>query len=356
MTSKNHDILATLRAPWNSNDNVVWLASTLRLYRNIEKFKFPQKLDTERKEYLSSLAFTDFLGVANLKNPAILHSEEMTPTQKEFLIEHFLLSESLHEANHGTGFGIDETGEVVALFNIKEHLQLQVTDCVGDLEKSWDRLVQIEQSIQKNNPFTFSRKFGFLTSDPSHCGTGLIISAYLHVPALIHTNELFDYLEREKAEGIIASGLQGNPDDLIGDILMIRNCYTLGVSEETIISAMRSAILHLVIAEKGARSQIKQQKKDTLKNLVSKAVGLLKFSYRLEASETLNAISMLKLGIEMGWITGMNLKEAGSLFFDCRRAHLAYLLGEVNPTEEIATKRAEFLRKATASVTLKFLH
>ncbi|MBS0654796.1 MAG: protein arginine kinase [Verrucomicrobia bacterium] len=357
MANKNqpNDILTTLKAPWESNDHVVWLASTIRLHRSIEKFKFPQKLDTERKEYLCSLAFKDFLDIPGLSNPAILRAEEMSPMQKEFLIEHFLITESLHEANRGAGFGIDTTGEVIALFNSREHLQLQVTDCIGDLEKNWNRLMQIEEAMQKNNSFAFSRKFGFLTSDPTHCGTGLIISAYLHVPALIHTGGLLDCVEREKSEGIIASGLQGNPDELIGDILMVKNLYTLGVSEETIISSIRNAILHIVIAEKGARSQIKQQKKDSLKDAVSKAIGLLKFSFKLEASEALSAISMLKLGIEMGWISGMSVKEVNHLFFDCRRAHLSYLLGTSSPTEEIATKRADYLRRVTEAVTLDFL-
>src|SRR5262245_49852648 len=138
----NRDLLPHLRSPWDSNDNVVWLASTIRLYRNTEKFKFPQKLDTERKEYLCSLAFKDFLDIPALTNPVILKAEELASQQKEFLIEHFLLSESLHESGKGAGFGIDETGEVIALFNIKEHLLLQVTDCIGDLEKSLDRLMQ----------------------------------------------------------------------------------------------------------------------------------------------------------------------------------------------------------------------
>lgn len=359
MTDKNHQknsqVLSSLKAPWDRNDNIIWLASTLRLCRNIEKFKFPQKLDVERKKQVLSLITQTFLTTTELTTPIILPSEEITAAQKEFLIEHFLISEGFQEADQGTAFGIDATGEFISLFNINAHVQLQITDCSGDLEKSWNRLAHIEKTMQKNFKFAFSTKFGFLTSDPMHCGTGLIVSAFLHVPALIHTNGLFDCLEREKGEGIISSGLQGNPDEFIGDILMIHNRYTLGVNEETILSSLRNAVLHTVIAEKAARSQIKSQNNKTIKDLIAKAIGLLKFSYQLEVLEALNAISMVKLGIELGWVKGMEVREVNSLFFNCRRIHLSYSLGETTPAEDIAIKRAEYLRKVSEPLAAEFL-
>ena len=57
MTKENPENtpLATLLSPWHNNENVIWLASTLRINRNIEKFNFPQKLDAERKKHIVTL-------------------------------------------------------------------------------------------------------------------------------------------------------------------------------------------------------------------------------------------------------------------------------------------------------------
>ena len=343
---ENNTHFTNLHEPWASNDNVIWLASTLKLRRNIEKFKFPAKLELDRKRHIYSLLSGYFSSCSGLKTPYTLDGEELTPKGKEFLIEHFLQYEGFGESHAGTGFGLDETGEFIALFNIKDHIQLQKTDTKGRLEESWRDLVTIENQLAQNVNFAFSQKFGFLTSDPMLCGTALTISVFLHIPALIHTGMLGELLEKEKSEKIIATGLQGNPDELIGDILMIRNLYTLGLNEETIILTMRNATLQFVLAEKNARSKIKSEKTASIKDAILRAIGLLRYSYQLEAMEALGALSFIKLGIELGWATQMSVQEVNRLLFECRRSHLRYAVHDLENKENIAIARAEYLRTA----------
>ena len=47
MTKANNDNQNTAFKddPWTSNTNPIWLGSTLKFFRNIEKFHFPTKLD-----------------------------------------------------------------------------------------------------------------------------------------------------------------------------------------------------------------------------------------------------------------------------------------------------------------------
>ena len=354
--SKNHPSesspLYSLHAPWDHNKNAIWLASTVRLCRNIEKFKFPQKLELEKKSHILQLTSKAVLQAAELAKPYILNANEITPAEKEFLIEHFLLFEGFQEAGSGSAFGLDESGETIILFNIKEHLQIQVTDCLGDIEQAWAKAALLESKLGAEIAFAFSPTFGFLTADPQHCGTGLIVSAFLHLPALIHQHLLSEHLDKEIAEGIISSGIQGSPDELVGDIVMLRNIHTIGLTEENIISTVRNAILRLVVAEKDARALIKASEDIHFKDLICRAIGLIKHSYRLEAQEALNALSLLKLGIELGWIKGMSVEQINQLFFDSRRSHLTYLLSKDKSGADIAVWRAEYLREKAAK--LKF--
>ncbi len=350
--SNSNSPLTTLHAPWDHNKNAIWLASTVRILRNIEKFKFAHKLEIEKKKHILDLLSKSALQAPGLVKPYILHASEMSPAEKEFLIEHFLLTEGLQEAVAGSAFLLDQTGETIISFNVKEHIEIQCTDCTQDLEKCWAKTSQIENALGANSNFAFSEKFGFLTADPHHSGTSLIVSSYLHLPALIHLHTLNDHLEKEKLEGIQTLGLQGSPNDLVGDILMLQNGYTLGLSEETILSTLRSAILRLVVAEKDARSEIKARQNPRFKDHISRAIGLLKHSYQLQATEALGALSFLKLGIELGWIKGISIEEVNTLYFDSRRSHLTYILHEESPSEEIATKRAEYLRTKTQKISL----
>ncbi len=340
---KESSPLESLHAPWNHNKNAIWLATTLRLCRNIEKFKFPQKLEAEKKEHLLQSTSKAALQAKNLVKPYILKADEISPSEKEFLIEHFLLSEGFHETGHGAAFCLDDTGETIVTFNINEHLQIQCTDCAGDIEKTWAKVASLEKDLSTDNNFAFSSKFGFLTADPLHCGTGLIVSAYLHIPALIHQQQLSQHLNG-KMEGTVSSGLQGSPDEFVGDILMLRNSHTIGLNEESIISNMRNAILHIVVAEKDARSKVKATQSIDFKDHICRAIGLVKHSYRLDAQEALSALSFLKLGIELGWVKGMSVEEINTLFFESRRSHLTYVLNKISGDEDIAVRRAEYLK------------
>jgi len=345
--------LVDLRSPWDHNVNSIWLASTLKICRNVDKFKFPHKLDLEQKKQILSFLLKAFDTVQALKHKHTLLSEELTPTDKEFVMEHFLLFDSFHDAREGSCIGFDETGEFITLFNYKDHILLQRTDISSNLEKCFKDLVQIENVLAKELRFAFSEKFGFLTADHFHCGTGLIVSAYLHVPALIHTDRLIEALEKEKSEAILATGMQGNPDELLGDLLMIRNQHTLGVNDEGILTTVRNAVLHLVLCEKNARGMIKKEKPIRIKDSISRAIGLLKYSYQLEVPETLKALSLIKLGIELDWISPMNIEQVNRLFFDCRRSHLKAIIHKPAEGTEVMVRRAEYMQKEFEKVEMK---
>lgn len=348
----DHIPFSELHHPWDENENVIWLGSTLKLLRNIDKCKFPQKLDVDRKKQILTLLTKAFAALPELTNPYTIGTEEMSPMEREFLTEHFLLFEGFQEAGVGSAVGLDKTGECIALFNFKDHIMLQKIDISGDLEKCWADLVKIENDLSRDFNYAFSEKYGFLTADPFQCGTAFIVSSFLHVPALIHTNSLLDILEREKGDGIIATGIQGNPDELVGDLLMVKNKHTLGVNEETIVSTVRNAVLHFVLAEKEARQKIKTDKPAHVIDLIARAIGLLKHSYQLEVPETLGALSVAKLGVEIGWLTGISVKEVNRLLFDCRRSHLRASLARNTPSDAIVLKRAEYLQRAIEGAKL----
>ena len=348
-----------LQEPWVHNENIIWLTTTVKLARNIEKFIFPNRLDTNRKTQLMELIVRSLTALQKLKNLKILTTEQLLPLERDYLSEHFLLFDGLQDLRAGDAFVCDNTGLFIALINIKDHLQLQFTDCAGDIENTWKSLVEIENELGKTLTFAFSNTFGFLTQDPIFCGTGLTVSAYLHLPALIHLHRLQEMLENEKADTIHATGLQGNPDDLIGDILLLRNAHTLGLTEENIISSIRNVILNLVIAEKNARSVLKAEHSTAIKDRISRALGILKFSYQLDTVEALSELSLVKLGIELGYIRGMTVSEINKFFFNTRRAHLCTLFDKETIendlfVSQLPSKRAELLREKSQALMLEF--
>lgn len=347
------DSILQQKHPWDENDNSIWLASTVSLCRNVEKFKFPPKLPSERRRQIISLISKELLGSSALINPRLYKAEDMSHTEKEFLVEHFLTMQSFHQAHSGEAFIIDDSGAFLTSLNMRDHIHLQVTDCHGEIENTWNRLVKIETGLGKMINYSFSTRFGFLTADPTQCGTGLLVYVFLQLPALVHTEKLNQVIEKYEDDTIAITGLQGDPNELIGDILAIHNNYTIGLTEENIISSLRTFVTKVIVEEKSERARLRNEDNINIKDRISRAYGILLHSYQIEAIEALNALSLVKLGVELGWMNGLTIRQLNELTFKCRRAHLLCEFGQSTSQEEIGHKRAEFIHKSLKNLILK---
>ena len=66
-----------LKNPWENHTHKVWLASNLALTRNLQKYKFPHKLDKSREHQVLSVIQESLLKCSDLKNPELFRSEEI---------------------------------------------------------------------------------------------------------------------------------------------------------------------------------------------------------------------------------------------------------------------------------------
>ncbi len=232
---------SNLKNPWEKHAHNVWLASTLSVSRNLSKFKFPNKLDKAREDQVISLLFEELKTCPNLSHPSLYRSESIGPIQKEFLLEHFMVTNDFYRAHSGEGFVTDRKWYLSGRSQFGRPLsKMLLIDTQQEIEKScgmnWSKMKHI---WKKTLDFAFSPRFGFLTADPRSSGTGLVVTLFLHIPAIIHTGELPELLEKEKEEDVEAVGMQGKTTEMIGDILVARNICTLGLTEEYILTTMR---------------------------------------------------------------------------------------------------------------------
>ena len=333
--------------PWEKESNPIWLATSFLLHRNLSKFNFPPKMDDRQLDQTFSTLKASLLKSSVLEGPILLKAEEVNALDKEYLFEHFLCMEGFQNTLKGQGFVVDNTGFFFAKLNIQDHLQIQLVDSMGSWEKVWNKLSEIETAIASSVEFSFSPKFGYLTSDPTLCGTGLSVQAFLHLPALIHMNQLQETLTKQKEEEITVTGMGGNLDELIGDLVVLSNHYTLGINEESILHSIHAMSMKLMAVEKTLRTHLQTESNAEMKDQVSRSFGLLLHSYQLQTKEALDALSLMKLGLHLDWIGGISDAKLNTLFFQCRRAHLLQLFNEpqMSDSQEIAHKRAEFLHK-----------
>ncbi len=318
---------------------------TLHLTRNISLYKFPGKMTpAEMTGSLKTILET-------LKSYTFFPAEELTPLDKELLFEHFECERSFQEARQGQGFAINPEGTCLIILHENDHIQLQFVSSDSDLTRAWQALSQIDDPLGKAHPYAFSSRFGYLTSNPMLSGTALEARLFLHLPALIHLGLLPELLTTYKDEQISFTSLEGSSHDFLGDILILKNHYTQGVSEETILGLLQTTALKIAAAEQKARSDLKSKPSPALKDFVGRSFGLIMHSYQIDPKEALSGLSGLKLGAFLGWITGTTPEKISALISKERRGHLTHLLN-LPASDELSHKRAEWLHEELKGITL----
>ncbi|MBS0623319.1 MAG: protein arginine kinase [Verrucomicrobia bacterium] len=344
--------LYSLKDVWETHEHQVWLASVINIHRNISKFSFPAKLDKQKQDQCLALLFESLRQCPQLEDPILYRSGELDFLEKEFLLEHFLAYDGFHQAHGGEGFIVDKTSKTCLVLNVEDHLQLMFVDTKQEVEKSWNHLAKIEGFLGKRLDYAFNSRFGFLTANPRFAGTGLVVTLFLHIPAIIHSGELTELLDQEQEDEVIACGLQGHSNEMIGDILVARNRCTLGLNEEYLLTTMRMWATKAVVAEVNLRKKLLENSNETLKNKVARSFGLLTHSYQLEAIEALNALSLVKLGADLGWVKVADPINLTQVLFNCRRAHLMHLLDSPVAIPQLPKKRAEYLHGIASKLSL----
>jgi len=337
------------QCPWSTSEDLIWPATSLAIHRNIYPYRFPGSMTEPEANQINEMIIKTTTGV--LKDPKILQGDTLLPSDKEYLFEHFLLNEAFEKLDAKSSLLVDETTNFLALINIENHLNLHIFQPSTNINETWKTLNTLEQKLAEYLNFAFSPQFGFLTSDPRTCGTGLIAQAFLHTPALIHLNKFQDIVDNLhldiKLKGISQNG------EYLADIVLIENKYKLGISEKHAIETVQKAANALVTEEEKARISLNKEGNNLLKDKISRAFGLLTHSFSLQIQETLAALSLVHLAKELSWVKGAEQISFHNLFFECKRGHLQHQFNNHNLTKDaLFQTRANLVKNKLANCQL----
>lgn len=352
MTAPNFPYHFLDKAPWDTQGTSLWPASTFTLRRNLARYPFPHKQSKAHAAHVLESVQEAFFKIPQIKNPLFLDCSQLSATQKEFLFEHFFVPDGVCKDRPHQGLITDSSGTFLAGINLCDHLIIHMVDYNGAWHKTWNSLRALESAIGDHVDYAFSTQFGYLTTQVSHCGTGLNISAYLHLPATLYTETAETAFSSDEEFTISHIGATEEVNTFQGDVVVVQNKYNLGVSEDHLLRHLYSVANRLMNSEKGIRLSMKTQASADIKNLVSRSFGVLLHSYHIPTEEAFGALSFLKLGVDLGWIEGLSDAQINNLFFGCRRGHLVATLQEELSQEELLHKRAEFIHTALKEAKL----
>ncbi|MDI6606383.1 MAG: ATP--guanido phosphotransferase, partial [Candidatus Omnitrophota bacterium] len=96
--------------------------------------------------------------------------------------------------------------------------------------------------------------------------------------------------------------------------------------------------------ENQARETMLSKNKALLEDRVNRSLGILKSAYIISSQETIELLSMIRLGYDLGMIKDIQRIRINELFIITQPAHLQKLENKRLSSQERDVKRAEIVR------------
>ena len=130
----------------------------------------------------------------------------------------------------------------------------------------------------------------------------------------------------------------------MGDFYQISNQITLGKSEEELIKQVGDVVPSILSYERKARDfLLSGENQHELFDKVSRAYGTLQTAKKISSEETLYLLSQVRMGINLGLISDLEIPVLNKLLIHTQPAHLQKLRNSELNTSERNIERANYL-------------
>ncbi len=330
-------------------DTGVMVSSRVRLARNIAGEAFPGWAGEEEALRMWNSLRPVVEALPALAPPLVIEIAELNRVDREVLVERHLMSRDLAGKGRGSGLVIRRDESLAVMLNEEDHLRMQAMSPGLNLAQCWRQVDAVDSAIEGRVAFAFSPRLGYLTACPTNVGTGMRASVMLHLPGLVLMSEIEGIIKGVSKIGLAVRGLWGEGTDAAGNMFQISNQATLGDKEANIIGRLEQIVLEIAEHEKNARLRLIQQREASIRDHIGRAYGILSQAYLLNSRETLDMLSALRLGIDLGLVTDWTKAVIDALFIRIQPGHLQRWEGKAISAEKRDLVRARLIRERLAA-------
>ncbi len=326
------------------NSDIV-ISSRIRLARNIAKIPFPHWAKKEAAEQVLVLCENAFKKTERLKDGLFMRLDDFDNVDKQFLVERHLMSNEHAIRSNQKGLIVTPDEDIAIMVNEEDHLRMQVMESGFDLDGTWRVINEIDNRLAEFLPYAVRRDWGYLTACPTNTGTGMRGSIMLHLPALVMTRQINRVLEAIAKLSFTTRGLYGEGTQASGNFFQISNQVSLGQKEEEIIGNIKGVIKQIIEQEEKAREALMVEHKELVQDRIWRSYGTLKNAHIISSGETVELLSMLRLGSDLGIVSDVKRALVNELFILTQPAHLQKLENKKLSASERDIKRAQIIRE-----------
>src|ERR1700690_1175067 len=326
------------------HDRIV-MSSRVRLGRNVRETEFPGW--AKKPERVKILEMIRPAG-ERLPEMNCAFSEAMDnlgALDKQILVERHLISREHAAKSSGSGLVLNREETFCVMINEEDHLRMQALRPGLQLKQAWNAIDHLDSELEKKLDYAFDGDLGYLTACPTNLGTGIRVSAMLHLPGLVLGEQINPIIQSVNKLGLAVRGLYGEGTEALGNVFQVSNQMTLGETETTIVERLEKVLAQIIEHEENARQTLLEKKPKVVFNHIGRAYGILANAHSISSKETMNLLSLMRLGVDMGLFPGMERALVDELFILTQPAHLQRQLSDKLNAEERDLIRADMMRE-----------
>ena len=317
----------------SGKDSDVVTSTRIRFARNLQGFKFNLKNPKDIEELKNKIKENTYAIGYGLK---YLELKDMDDITKMSLVEKNLISKDYALKNKTGAILINDEENICIIINDDDHLKVQVFSSGFELENTLNFAIELDKKIEEVLGYATSKKYGYLTSMPTNCGTGLKASVMVSLPALEKTRNIDKVFYNLSNFGINILELN--------NAFEISNKRTLGITEEDIIQNIKVVTEKLIEQERNARKFLDKDK-ISLEDTIYRSYGLLTNCRKITLEETEKLLSNVKIGTDLGILPELTDSKIQKMYLYSKPANMQKYLGEQYEAFERDIKRAEVIKK-----------
>ncbi len=320
------------------------LSSRVRMARNLENRTFThcssKKILAELNEEIKKAV----LGSDLLGSGLVIDMDDLSEPERMMLAERRLISQEMVKIYKDRSLVVSENERLGVMINEEDHLRLHSVGPGLSVQEAFSRMDALDDELESRLNYAFSRRLGYLTACATNVGTGLRVSSLVHLPGLVHNNDIRQVVDGMRHVRLSVRGTYGEGSEVVGNFFQISNSITLGLSEYDTVKNMETHIGKVIEFEKKARGKLLKEARTLLEDKVCRSLGVLKNARMINSKEAMGLMSAVRMGVGMELLEGINITDLNKLLIKIQPMHLQNLSGKALSPEERDAARADLIR------------
>jgi protein arginine kinase len=331
------------------HDRIV-MSSRVRLARNLKDASFPGWAKKPERVRVLDLITPAVQSIPEMSEAFCAAMDDLTALDKQILVERHLISREHAAKSTGSGLVLNRDETCCVMINEEDHLRMQALRPGLQVRDAYKAIDKLDSALEKKLDYAFSTDLGYLTACPTNLGTGIRVSAMLHLPGLVLAEQINPIIQSVNKLGLAVRGLYGEGTEALGNVFQVSNQMTLGETELSIVERLEKVLAQIIEHEENSRETLLEKKAKTVYNHIGRAYGILANAHSISSKETMNLLSLLRVGVDMGLFPGTDRSLVDELFILTQPAHLQKRHTEKLSAEERDLLRADMLRERLRQV------